>query len=49
MKIPFKFRKITPYTYDGDARFPYNRIKGKSKRYERKKQIRKFLKDDEKE
>lgn len=42
--IPFRFRSIPRWLYDGDGLFDHNRIKGKSKRFHRKKQIRKMLK-----
>ena len=44
MKIPFKFRSIPAYVYDGDGRFPTAIIVGRDKRMERKAQIRRFLK-----
>lgn len=49
MKIPFRFRKVTNYQFDGDGRFPTNRIVGKDKRRLRKKQIKRYLKDNDKE
>jgi hypothetical protein len=44
MKTPFSFRSISAYLYDGDGMFRYDRIKGKNKRRERKKQLRRFAK-----
>lgn len=49
MNIPFRFRKLPLYTYDYDGMFPTLRIVGKDKRYERKKQIRRYLENYSKE
>ena len=44
MNIPFSLRKVTPFIYDGDGRFPKDRIKGRDKRYERKRQFKRYFK-----
>lgn len=41
--IPFSFRHVPRYQFDGDGRFPHNRIKGADKRYLRKRQIKKYV------
>lgn len=47
MSIPFRFRKVPPYVFDGDGRFPGLRILGRDKRMMRKRQIRRALSDFE--
>ena len=47
MKIPFRFRKIPWFIYDYDGQYPKDRIVGRDKRYERKKQIKRYLRMDE--
>jgi hypothetical protein len=49
MKIPFRFRKIPLYEYDYDSQFSKNKIIGRDKRMLRKKQIKRYLRDFEKE
>jgi hypothetical protein len=49
MKIPFRFRKVPPYEFDGDGQFPDNRIVRREKRMMRKKQFKRYFKDWEKE
>ena len=48
-KIPLSFRHVPRYQYDGDGRFPHNKIKGADKRYLRKRQIKMYIKEYEKE
>lgn len=49
MKVPFKYRSLPPYAFDGDGRFPFARIKGFWKRLLRKRQIKRYLKTEYKE
>lgn len=46
MKIPFRFRKVPMYVYDGDGQFPTTKIVGRDKRRMRKKQIKRYLNDN---
>jgi hypothetical protein len=48
-KVPFRFRKIPPYVFDGDGQFPEARIIRKNKKRFKKKQIKKYLEEYEKE
>jgi hypothetical protein len=45
MKIPFRFRKIPKWQFDGDGQYSENRITGKDKRILRKRQIKNYLRD----
>lgn len=49
MTVPFRFRKIPAYVFDGDGRFGDAKIVGRDKRMMRKKQIKHFLKMTDKD
>lgn len=49
MQIPFRFRKLPHYLYDYDGVYAKNRIVGRDKRRERKKQLRRYLRELDKD
>lgn len=48
-KIPLSFRHVPYYKIDLDGRISHDKIKGWEKRFLRKRQIKMYLKDFEKE